>query len=107
MAYAVSVKDPLHMALGYLGFGRNSPKGKNASSGPARITEPMGKPASLPLLILSPGQRVDLLNKERNRLLNEYRHAHAKTSTGQMADLRKALMNVTHELMRRQLAVQS
>ncbi len=58
-------------------------------------------------LILTPSMRVDLLNAERNRLLNEYRHAHAKTSTGQMGDLRKALRNVTHELMRRQLAVRS
>lgn len=58
-------------------------------------------------LILTPSMRVDLLNAERNRLLNEYRRAHAKTSTGQMGDLRKALRNVTLELMRRQLAVRS
>ncbi len=83
------------------------PLENGATFGSADSTGIEARLGKLPLLILSPGQRVDLLHAERNRLLNEYRHAHAKTSTGQMGDLRKALMNVTHELMRRQLAVRS
>lgn len=71
--------------------------------GPAPITEPKAKPGNAPLLILSPGQRVDLLTNERARLISEYDRARKITRTGEMALLAEALRNVTHELMRRQL----
>jgi len=62
--------------------------------------------AAPPPLALPPGQRVDLLTKERSRLISEYDRARRIVRTGEMALLAAALRNVTNELMKRQLTAQ-
>ena len=62
--------------------------------------------AAPPPLVLGPAQRVDLLTRERSRLISEYDRARRIVRTGEMALLAVALCNVTNELMKRQLTAQ-
>ncbi len=102
-----SVPPLLVMDSGFPVFIPAYPLENGATFGSADSTGIEVRLGKLPLLILSPGQRVDLLNKEHHRLYDEYVTARGKVRTRQIREIAQAAKNVTHELMRRQLAVRS